>query len=84
MLKIKELKGFLNTLPLEFDEFTIANGEYGMVDKEKEFYYRLDKSIVALHVDEEHKEMIFLHQTDEEVETIQGDVAKKDENGDKE
>ena len=88
MMTIKELKNFLSTLPEEFDEFTMSNGEVGKVETEEGFYYRLDKPIRTLFVDEENKELCFLHQTEDEVskiENAESDLPKEsDENGNKE
>lgn len=79
MMKVSELKAFLETLPPEFDEFTMSNGEYGSVGEEKEFYYRIDKPIMTLFADENNKELCFLHQTQEEVDKIQDDVKNNTE-----
>lgn len=73
MMTIADLKKFLVLLPLEFDKFSLANGEYGALAADEEFYYRLDKPIITLHVDEEHEEMIFLHQTETEIDKIEDD-----------
>lgn len=71
-MKIKDLRAFLSKLPIEFDEFSMSNGEFGKVDKEDDMYYRLDKPIVTLYVDEENKELCFLHQTEDEISEIEG------------
>jgi TATA-box binding protein (TBP) (component of TFIID and TFIIIB) len=83
MVTLGELKTFLATLPPEFDEFSIANGEYGKVETDENFYYRLDKPIINIFVNEEGKEICFLHQTQDEVSKIQGEIAEDLENGDK-
>lgn len=62
-MTLKELKDWLNTLPDEFLEYTIVNGEVGILDDE--YHYRLDKPITMLTVDEENKEIIILNDTQE-------------------
>lgn len=84
MITIKELKTFLATLPIEFDEFNMSNGEFGRVESEEGFYYRLDKPIITLYVDENSKELCFLHQSQEEIDKIQAEIekdAEKNETG---
>ena len=60
-MKLKEIKKWIESLPEKFLEFEVMNGEYGELIKEDEITYRLDKSITALTVDEENKEIIFLN-----------------------
>jgi len=62
-MKLKELKDWLDTLPDEFLEYTIVNGEVGIIDDE--YHYRLDKPVTTLTVDEEHQEIIILNDTQE-------------------
>lgn len=66
-MTIKGLKAFLNRLPEEFDDFSLVNGEVFGVD---EYYVRVDKPIVHIEVDEKSGEMLFLHQSEEELGTI--------------
>lgn len=61
MITIKELKDFLETLPPEFDNFTMVNGETFEIDDIH--YARLDKPIISLSIDEETKELCLLHQS---------------------
>lgn len=65
-MKIKELIDFLKTLPEEFIDYTIVNGEEGLF--EGELRYRIDKPVVAVLVDEETKELVLLHQLQKEEE----------------
>lgn len=67
-MTIREMKKFLGSLPKEFDEFTIVNGEVAAV--QGEFYVRIDKPVVQLSVDEETGELLILHQTEEEINDI--------------
>jgi len=78
-ITVAELKNFLNTLPNEFDSFNLVNGEYGQVNGEH--YYRIDKPILQINVDEDTKELCILHQTETEVDDIITGPAKdtKDE-----
>ena len=61
---LKELKTWINNLPEKFDEYSVVNGEYGELDGE--FFYRLDKPVTVLTVDEEHKEIIVLNDKSED------------------
>lgn len=76
MMTIKELKDFLSKLPEEMDSFSMVNGELGYVpseDGEEQVYYRVDKPIVTLYIDETTKELCLLHQTRDEAKDMIGD-----------
>lgn len=62
---LKELKTWLNSLPDEFNEHTVVNGEVGMLNNEH--MYRVDKPITTCMVDEETKEIILLNDTEEPI-----------------
>jgi hypothetical protein len=64
-MKLKEIKKWIESLPKEFLEFEVVNGEYGELIKEDEITYRLDKPITTLTVDEGNKEIIFLNDSSE-------------------
>jgi hypothetical protein len=66
---MKDLRGFLKKIPAEFDEYDIMNGEVGNFEAEdgRQLVYRADKPIVAMYVDEDSKEIIFFHQTQEDI-----------------
>lgn len=64
---LQELKEWVNKLPEEFMEFSLVNGEEGILDGEH--FYRVDKIVTALIVDKEHKEIVILNSTDEIPET---------------
>lgn len=71
-MNLLELKKFLNTLPEEFDTYDLVNGEF--VDMLKtEYHYRVDQPIESITVDEETKEICFLHQTQDEIIKITND-----------
>ena len=73
-MNIGQLKEFLDKLPKEFDDFEMVNGEYAILTEDDEkFIYRLDKPIVILNVDEDSKELCFLHQSQESIDKILGD-----------
>jgi len=61
-MKLNELRDFLNSLPVEFDEFPVVNGEYFVPEGETDFHYRIDKPILSLIVDENTNEVVFLHE----------------------
>jgi hypothetical protein len=69
-MTIKELKEFLETLPEEFNDYRVVNGEYGKFSVTDEFHYRTDKPVNASIVDEQTKELCLLHQTEEEINEI--------------
>lgn len=60
MITIKELKEFLAKLPEEFDNYTLVNAEFGIIDEEHS--YRLDKPIIGMVVDEDTCELALAHQ----------------------
>lgn len=61
-MKLKELKNWIDTLPEEFLEFSVVTAEEGPIaDDEDEYYYRLDKPIVALNVDENSEEVLIVN-----------------------
>ena len=85
-ITIKELKKFLDTLPKEFDEYPIMNGEYGKVDDKN--YYRIDKPIIFLNIDEDTEELCILYQAEDEINKISlgesDETVETDETDDKE
>lgn len=68
-MKLSELKKFINSLPLEMDDFTVVNGEFGYLDPEdeKSLIYRVDKPVLMINVDEKDQEVVLLHQTREDL-----------------
>ena len=59
-IKLKELRNWVNQLPLEFDEFDVVNAEFGEFS-EGDFVYRLDKPVVTLVINEETEEILILN-----------------------
>ena len=68
-MTLRELKTFLDGLPEDFMDFSVVNGEIGMLDDE--YMYRIDKPVTTLTVDEENKEVIILNDTQELEDRIQ-------------
>jgi hypothetical protein len=62
-MTLKELKNWLDKLPEEFMDFSVVNGEVGML--EGQYMYRLDKPVTTLTVDEENKEIVILNDSQE-------------------
>jgi hypothetical protein len=60
-MTLKELKDWLDTLPDEFLEYSVVNGEVGIIDDK--YHYRVDKPITTLLVDEENNEIVILNDT---------------------
>lgn len=61
-MDLKELKTWVNSLPEEFDDYTVVNGEIGML--EDEYWYRMDKPITTLNVDLENREIFIFNDAD--------------------
>jgi len=70
-ITIRELKTFLNSLPPEFDDFGMVNGEVAGIE---EFYVRIDKPIIHLEIDEESGEFLLLNQSEEELNEIMNKI----------
>jgi hypothetical protein len=68
-MTLGELREFLNQIPEEMDSYDVVNGEVGQIDIEDDdsLYYRVDKPIIALYVDDHSHEICFFHQTQEDV-----------------
>ena len=82
---LKELKDWINTLPEEFMEFNVVNGEEGQLDEQ--YFYRLDKPVVSLVVDKESKVFVLLSNkneafTDDEINEIRELGRPDEENND--
>jgi len=60
-MKLKEVKNWIENLPIEFLEFDVVNAEEGKLTKDGDVLYRLDKPVVSLNVNEESKEILFLN-----------------------
>jgi hypothetical protein len=82
MMTLKYLKDWVNSLPEEFDEYPVVNGEASIMGDD--IVYRVDKPIMSLDVDEETKEILLLHQLPEEINVILGeDVVVGMDDGEK-
>jgi hypothetical protein len=68
-ITIKELKEFLSILPEHMDEFEMVNGEVNELP-ETGYYGRVDKPIIHIEIDEENKEFLLLHQSEEDINNI--------------
>jgi hypothetical protein len=55
---LKEIKEWMNSLPEDVLEYTVVIGEEGKIDDQ--YWYRVDKPIVTLLVDNENKEVVIL------------------------
>jgi hypothetical protein len=62
-MTLKELKNWLDKLPEEFMDFSVVNGEVGML--EGQYMYRLDKPVTTITVDQENKEIVILNDSQE-------------------
>ncbi len=72
-LKIKELKEFLNNLPEKFDDFGVINGEFN--ESDGDVYYRVERPVINVMVDENTEDLCLLHQSIEEID----DISVKDD-----
>ena len=66
MIKLKELRDWIDTLPKEFLEFDVVNAEEGVLTEDGEYTYRMDKPVVSLNVDVENQEILILNQNEYE------------------
>ncbi len=62
MIKLKEVRDWIDTLPKEFLEFNVVNAEEGLLTEDGEYTYRMDKPVVSLNVDVENQEILILNQ----------------------
>lgn len=71
-MTLGELREFLSQIPEEMDGYEVVNGEVGQIDMEDDdsLFYRVDKPIIALYVDDHSHEVCFFHQTQEDVNKI--------------
>ena len=77
-MTLKELKDWINSLPEEFNEHTVVNGEIGIIDEE--YHYRVDKPITTCMVDEETKEVVLLNKKIEQLNIVLEDIELRDNN----
>ena len=68
-MTLKELKGYINSIPEHMDEFTIVNGEFGLATDDNTFVMT-NNEVMTAYVDEKNGEVQFLHQTDTDVKNI--------------
>ncbi len=66
MIKLKEVRDWIDTLPKEFLEFDVVNAEEGLLTEDGEYTYRLDKPVVSLNVHVENQEILILNQNKDE------------------
>lgn len=76
-MKLKELKEYIISLPVRFDEFNVVNGEL-IVVKDDETLMLVNNSIMTVYVDEKTKEIQFLHQSEDDVRDL---LTKELKNG---
>ena len=71
-MTLRELKDFINSVPSDMDEFSVVNGEFGILNPEDEnsVIFRVDKPVLIITVDEQSHEVVLLHQTREDVNTF--------------
>jgi len=62
MIKLKEVRDWIDTLPKEFLEFDVVNAEEGLLTEDGEYTYRMDKPVVSLNVHVENQEILILNQ----------------------
>ena len=68
-MKLRVLKDWIASLPVEFQDMELVMGEYVKGDNE-DFTSRYDRPIMGLYVDEEFKEVVLMFQTEEEISKI--------------
>ena len=69
---LRDLRGLLDKVPEEFDNFELLNGEMQILEMEgkETIMFRIDKAIVGIRVEDDSKEIIFLHQTEEDINNL--------------
>jgi len=67
-MKLNELRDWLNGLPEDMLDFTVVNGEIGMLDGK--YMYQVDKPLTMLTVDKENKEIILMNDTEDTEDVI--------------
>ncbi len=60
---LRELKNWLGKLPEEFLDFSVVNGEVGMLDGQ--YMYRVDKPVTTLADDGDNNEVVILNDSQE-------------------
>jgi hypothetical protein len=66
-MELRELKDWIDKLPEEYSGYTVVNGEEGKLDGK--YWYRLDKPIITLMIDEDEKEIIMLNDSEKSLST---------------
>ena len=61
-MKLTELKNWVNSLPDEFLEYHVVNGETGKIDEE--YHFRVDKPVTTLLVDKQNNEVVILNDSE--------------------
>lgn len=67
-MKLHELKSWLDNLPDEMKNFTVVNGEVGLIDGK--YMYQVDKPLTTLTVDADNKEIVLMNDSNETEENI--------------
>ena len=68
-MTLKELRGFIESIPADMDGYTVVNGEF-TVDKDGKTFVMSNNKVLTAYVDRPNKELQFLHQTDKEVKDM--------------
>lgn len=63
-MQLREIKKWIESLPEEFLNFEVVTAEQGMLS-ESDLYYKLDRPIINLAVDEDSKEILFLNSNED-------------------
>ena len=67
-MKLHELRDWLNQLPEDMADFTVVNGEVGML--EGKYMYQVDKPLTMITVDKDNKEVILMNETKDTEDVI--------------
>ena len=59
-MTLKELKEWVNSLPDEFLEYSVVNGEVKTLNDD-DIEYRIDKLVTTLTIDRDTKEIVILN-----------------------
>ncbi|MFA5153820.1 MAG: hypothetical protein WC554_14805 [Clostridia bacterium] len=59
-MTLKDLRKWIDSVPIEFDEYKVVNAEFGGLGEE--YSYRLDKPVTTLDVNTGTKEILIMNE----------------------
>lgn len=68
-MTLKELKKYINTIPDEYDNLLVVNGEFCLA-KDGNTFVMTNNEVMTVFIDNKTGEIQFLHQTDKDVKDM--------------